>query len=222
MQSSQRLGEHYNRYDYLNFNESNAHKYFNNQYDHVFSPEYNQKLSVIQEPDIVYDKIEHYLAISSFDRDIDNYPKSNSYSITLPKEFRNVIRIQLIESIVPNRNNISHQPYLLLNIKELEGKIPIDSMNPAISKSFAIIQLTNGSGKFVQIDRKVHENIVFNALQPINLSKMTITLTDYAGVPFEFGNDTGGSFNPEYQNTLIFKIVTLEKSRKSLEYRADF
>ena len=221
MQSNNRLGAHYNRYDNINYVESNTNRYSNNDYNQVFSSDFNQKLSIIQEPDIVYDKIDHYLAVSSFDRDLTSYPNSHTYSINLPKEFKNIIRMQLIETIIPNRNNVSNEPYLLLNIKELEGKIPIDSLNTSISKAFAIIQLTNGSGNFLQIDRKVHEIITLNTLQPINLSKMSISLTDYRGTPFDFGTDSG-SFNPLYQNTLVFKITTLEKSRRALEQRANF
>jgi hypothetical protein len=217
-----RQGEHYNRYLATNYANSNDNQYDNNNYSNVYSSEFNQKLSIQREPDIIYDRVDHYLAVSSTDRDITNYPKSNQFTINLPKEFRNIVRMQLIETILPNQNNIMDQPYILLNIKELEGKMPIVANNSALSNAFALIQLTHNTGNFLQIDRKVHEIVVMNTLQPINISKMSISFLDHTGALFDFGTDVGGSFNPLYQNTLIFKITTLEKSRKSLEQRSLF
>ena len=99
-----RQGEHYNRYLATNYANSNDNQYDNNNYSNVYSSEFNQKLSIQREPDIIYDRVDHYLAVSSTDRDITNYPKSNQFTINLPKEFRNIVRMQLIETILPKSN----------------------------------------------------------------------------------------------------------------------
>ena len=48
---------------------------------------------------------------------------------------------------------------------------------------------------------------------------MTITILDSAGLPFDFGTDTPSPPNKAFQNTFIFKIVTLEKKRSVLNHR---
>lgn len=211
-----RLGEHYNRYQQFDIQESNNGNFSQNDFGKVF----NQVR--LQESEIVCDRVTHYLAVSSNQRDITNYPLSNSYTIQLPREYKNIVSMQLIESIIPNQNNITNQPYIVLNIKELQGKSPLESNDPILANAFALVQLTNNTGNFLQIDRKVHEIIILHTLQPINLAKMTISLTDHSGIPIDFGSDTGGVFNPLYQNTLVFKIVVLEKNRKELGQKPVF
>ena len=70
------------------------------------------------------------------------------------------------------------------------------------------------------MDHRVHEHTVKYYRQPkASLSRMTVTLTDTDGVPFNFGNDTPNPPNKGFQNTFVFKIVCLEKKRTSLNFR---
>ncbi|WP_323680093.1 hypothetical protein, partial [Exiguobacterium indicum] len=46
-----------------------------------------------------------------------------------------------------------------------------------------------------------------------SLSRMTVTLADYSGQPFDFGADGPTEPLKEFQNTFVFKITTLEKKR---------
>lgn len=178
-------------------------------------------LSVQQEPDIEYQELENFLVVTSKTRNLTSYPKSNYYSTELTKEYKNIKSIELIQAIIPDKNSITLEPYILLNIDELENVM--DSKDIFIEKSFAILQLNKPvtTGGFIEIRQKIHEQVILNFVTPkAKLSKMTITLTNCDGVPFEFGGD--GTITKDYQTTFIFRVITLEKKRTSLNVRNVF
>jgi len=217
---SNRLGEHYNRYSENVFSESNQNQFNSQNYDLVYKNESNTQYSVSQEPDLQYEKKVHYLTISSKDRNITAYPNVNQYSIKFPNEFKNIHSIELIQAIIPDQNNVQDEPYLLLQIDEIQDVMVSNDKN--ISNSFAILQLAppTRSGTFIQIDRRIHEYTVkYYDTPKAYLSKMTITILDSEGNPFDFGTDTPSPPNKTFQNTFIFKIVTLEKQRRVLNHR---
>jgi hypothetical protein len=224
-------GQHYQRYNDVNkILESNV--YESNQgnlsnintnvnYTNAYTKEYSQQkpgLSVVQEPTIEYEYKCNYLVISSKDRDIINYPKSNYYVVNLENEYKNISSVSLVQAIIPDKNSVTSEPYLLLKINELDNVM--DSNDRNISDAFAIIQLTppTVSGTFIQNDSRIHESTVLHyKTHKASLSKITISITDYNGVPFNFGGD--GTITKDYQNTFVFKIVTVEKNRKVLQNR---
>lgn len=214
-----RLGSHYERYNINNPTEFNNGQWEKNDYKAVYSPQANQPWSVSQEADIEYDTVNYYLAISSKDRDVTAYPNVNHYSVTFP-EFKNIYSIELIQSIIPDQNNVTNEPYLLLKIDEIDEVMVSNSK--AISDAFAMLLLCcpTTTGGFIQMDHRVHEHTVKYYRQPkANLSRMTVTLTDANGTPFNFGNDTPNPPNKQFQNTFVFKIVCLEKKRAPLNFR---
>jgi len=218
MQDSSRLGQHYQRYNTLNTDESNKYQFTSNDYTNVFSNNSNQQLSIQQEPNAVYDKNEHYLIVSSEDRDVSAYPSSSNFVLNLDKEYRNITCIELIQAIVPDKNNITSEPYLLLKINELENTM--DSCNKQISESFAILQICNPTvaGTFLQMDKRIYENVILNYQIPkANLAKLSIKITDSQGNIFDFGGD--GTNAKAYQCLFVFRITTLDTSRKSLNNR---
>jgi hypothetical protein len=216
-----RLGEQYNRYSDSKISESNKFENYNastNDYTDAYSKQFNSQLSILQEPDIEYDIKCNYLVVSSKNRDIINYPKSNSYVINLDTEYKNIKSVALVQAIIPDKNSVTSEPYLLLKINELDNVM--DSNDGNISDSFAIIQLTppTVSGTFIQNDSRVHESTILHyKTHKASLPKMTISITDSDGIPFEFGGD--GSLAKSFQNTFVFKIVTVEKNRKVLQNR---
>jgi len=217
---SKRLGEHYNRYSESSFIESNQNQYNNQNYDVVYTNDSNAQYSISQEPDLQYEEKIHYLSISSKDRDVTAYPNVNHYSVKFPNEFKNIHSIELIQGIIPDQNDVQNEPYLLLQVDEIQDVMVSNDKN--ISNSFAILQLASPtrSGTFIQIDRRIHEYTVKCYDTPkAYLSKMTITILDSSGVPFNFGTDTPSPPNKAFQNTFIFKIVTLEKKRNALNHR---
>lgn len=215
-------GEHYNRYNRSNYSEINSKQFDQNKYENVYDKQYNTQFSISQEPDIEYETTTHYLAISSKNRNFNQYPNVNRYTINLRTEYKNISKIELIQSILPAKNNVDQEPYLLLSIDELEEVVHSNDIH--IANSFAILQLSKPitTDGFIVMDKKIHENTVKYFKTPkANLSKMTITISDSDGVPFNFGTDS----NPpekQYQNTFIFRIQTLEKKRSQLNYRNVF
>lgn len=220
MSNSNRLGEHYNRYSENIFLESNRNQFSNQNYDLVYTKDSNSQYSVSQEPDLQYEKKVHYLSISSKDRDVVAYPNVNHYSVKFPNEFKNIHSIELVQAIIPDQNDVQDEPYLLLKIDEIQDVMVSNDKN--ISNSFAILQLAAPpkANTFIQIDRRIHEYTVKCYDTPkAYLSKMTITILNSSGIPFDFGTDTPSPPNKTYQNTFIFKIVTLEKRRNVLNHR---
>lgn len=224
-------GQHYQRYNDINkILESNVYEHnqgnlsnvnTNVNYTNAYTKEYSSQepgLSVVQESSIEYETKFNYLVISSKDRDITNYPKSNYYVINLETEYKNIASVSLVQAIIPDKNSVTSEPYLLLKINELDNVM--DSNDRNISDAFAIIQLTppTVSGTFIQNDSRIHESTVLHyKTHKASLSKITISITDYQGIPFNFGGD--GTTTKDFQNTFVFKIVTVEKNRKVLQNR---
>lgn len=225
-------GQHYQRYNDINkIMESNVYESdkgnlskintninYNNDYKKAFSEDFNNQLSVVQESGIEYETKCNYLVISSKDRDIINYPKSNYYVVNLENEYKNISSVSLVQAIIPDKNSVTSEPYLLLKINELDNVM--DSNDRHISDAFAIIQLTppTVSGTFIQNDSRIHEStVLYYKTHKASLSKITISITDLEGTPFEFGGDSDTV--KAYQNTFVFKIVTVEKNRKILQNR---
>lgn len=222
-QPSERLGEHYNRYNTPNYLESNYRKYDNSSYTNVYTPTYNQQLSVQQEKKIEYEEVVKYLTISSKDRDPNTYPSVSRYSINLQTELKNVISIELIQAMIPDKNDVLEEPYLLLKIDELDEVMISNDRN--ISDAFAILQLAppTTTGGFIMIDKRIHEHTVKYFRTPkASLNKFTVTVTDAYGTPFNFGDDTPNPPIKGLQNTFVFRVVILEKKRNILEHRNVF
>ena len=217
MDQQQRLGEHYSRYNTNQVTESNKNNYNSNDFNQVFSQQYNN-LSVNQEPDIEYQNTERYLTISSKDRDIISYPSASNFVINLDQSYRNVCRVELIQAIIPDKNNVSSEPYLLLNIKELENTM--DSNNKELFEAFSVLQLNEPivPGTFIQLLTRIHEHVVLNYKTPkANLSKLTISITDADGQIFDFGGNN--SILKAHQVLFVFKVTTSDTSQKSINQR---
>ena len=116
---SNRLGDHYNRYSQTKYSEYNTKQFDQNNYDNVWSKENNTQLSLKNESSIEYEEYTHYVTVSSRDRDRSAYTNVNRYCITLQQEFRNVYSVELVQAILPAKNNSEAEPYLLLDIDEL-------------------------------------------------------------------------------------------------------
>jgi hypothetical protein len=219
MQSDkERIGQHYNRYQRINTDEYNKNQYLSNDFKTVFSNDFNQQLSISQEPDITYQQRENYLIVSSADRDTSIYPNSSNFVIQLQKEYKNVISVELIQAIVPDKNNVTSEPYLLLKVKEFENTM--ESNNKQIYDSFAILQVCQPTvaDSFLQIDKRIFENVTLNYRTPrASLSKLTIEVTDAEGNIFSFGGS--GTTSKAYQCLFVFKIVTSDGNRSLINNR---
>lgn len=220
---SDQLGEHYYRYGENPWSASNFQQYQQNSTNQVYSPAANQQRSVALEPEIKYDYYVKYLVVRSQDRDVANYPQPQQYKINFENTgFRNIHSIELITAIIPDQNNVTQEPYLLLDIPELRDE-PMDCVDTNVSNSFTMLQMAQAisSGYFISIDKRTHENIIKYYRTPkARLDHLTINIRNLDGNLFSFGDDTAGSPpNKSLQNVFIFKIVTKEKSHSTLNYR---
>lgn len=217
-----RLGAHYDRYASQSVTGSNSPSHEQNDYNNVFRTDFNQQLSTTHEPSVQYVPVDYYLTVSSRDRDAVQYPSVSTYMVQFPTEFKNITEIELIQAIIPHKNDVEKEPYLLLKIEELEDVMVSKDRN--ISDAFAILQMSPPvtTGGFIQMDKRIHENTSKIYQTPrANLSRMTISITDCVGAPFVFGTDA----NPpqkELQNTFVFKLKCLEKQRNVLNHRGVF
>jgi hypothetical protein len=212
----ERLGAHYQRYSQPTFNEYNQTQYQQNDYNSVYTVP--QQLSTQQEPNIEYETVDYYVTVSSKNRDIVQHPSESSYVIDFQQEFKNIHSIELIQGIIPDKNDVTDEPYLLLHIDELEDFMI--SIDRNISDAFAILQLCRPTtpGTFIQIDKRIHENVVKIFKTPkSSLARMTVKVRDCDGNLFDFGGNN--SVSKEFQNTFVFRIVCLEKKRSSLAHR---
>jgi len=219
---SQRLGEYYNRY-----NKNQQYDTYN-KYDMEVN-KYNTNintndipLSIKNEPEIDYIKQIEYVTISSRDRDMSVYPSPNHYCIKLPHDLKNIYSVEIINGVIPDQNNVKQEPYLLLKIDELmyENMISVDKN---MSDAFAILHMSPpiSSGYFINVDKKTFEHTVLRFETPkASLSKLTVTLTDCDGVPFDFGAEPDPNVPAKsLQNTFIFRIVTYKKNHNILKQR---
>jgi hypothetical protein len=212
------LGQHYNRYQRIDTEEYNKNQYTSNDFKSVFSNDFNQQLSVHQEPDIKYEQRENYLIVSSADRDTNIYPSSSSFVIQLQKEYKNITSVELIQAIVPDKNNVTLEPYLLLKINEFENTM--ESNNTQIYNSFAILQVCQPTvvNSFLQIDKRIFENVTLNYRTPrASLSKITLQITDPEGTIFDFGGF--GTTTKANQCLFVFKITTSDSNRTLINNR---
>lgn len=185
------------------------------EFKNVFSKENNPQFSEISEGGIEYEEKESFLFITSRSRNTTMYPSTSNYSIDLDNEYRNIRSIELVQAIIPDKGNVTQEPYLLLQINEIDNVM--DSPDNMISKSFAFLCTNTATepGYFITIDRSVHENTpkIYKDLRS-SLSKLTLRLVDSSGNQFSFGNPVN-PLDKLYQTTFIFRIVTLEKKRFS-------
>jgi hypothetical protein len=198
--------------------EFNDQAYNKNDYNRVYQE--NTQLSRLQEPDINYSRVEYYLTVSSRDRDVSIYPNGSQFSVVLPKEFKNVYSIELLQAIIPNQNSVLDEPYLVLTVDELDDIMY--SNNKTIAEGFAMLMLTPPNGNFISIDNRIHENTVlyFGTNNKAKLSKMTVKITDVDGNIFDFGGSS--STAKLYQSTFVFRIVQMERSTGTLNTRNVF
>lgn len=209
-----KLGENYNRNSRLNIDEENKGNYSSNNYEKVFN-----KLNISDgQENINYKKRNNYLVISSKDRDLSIYPKSNNFVINLDTEYKNITSIELIQAIIPDKNSVTSEPLLLLNINELDPVM--QSNNKQIYDSFAILQMSQPTtaGGFIHTMKQIHEHVLLQYRTPkARLSKLTFSITDIDGNLFEFGGNN--TTTKDYQCQFIFKIITLDTDRDVINQR---
>lgn len=216
------LSDHYRRYEENPWNPYNQNSSTSNAYPEAHHKENNQQQSLELEPSMEYEFTEIYVVVRSEDRDLSNYPQPQTYRIDLETSIKNIHSIELIEGYIPDQNNVTQEPYLLLDIPELRDQ-PMECVSKHISNSFAILQMSPPvtSGYFIWFDKRTHENTIkYYKNTKARLNHLTINIRNHQGELFNFGDDTLSTPpNKSLQNMFVFKIITKEKNHNALNYR---
>jgi hypothetical protein len=186
----------------------------------------NKQLSVIQEPDIQYEETVYYLNVNSSDRDTINYPLQYDFALSLPKKYTNVKKVELISVIFPNTTNIIQEPYLVLDINEINTMEFTLQQNT--HKGFSVCPLKNpnqgsGNGGFILTELGCSYHISTDYKVPKELSRLTVKVRDYTGALYTFGNSIGsGSTAKNQQISFILRITCVDACRKPLNLRKTY
>jgi len=178
-------------------------------------------MSIQQEPNIVYAEKDHFLVLSSNDRNTTLYPSPNHYRITFDTPYKNVKKVELVSAVIPDQaasGSVLSQPVLNILIDELNH---LEHSNKNINSAFAVLPLKgpSSSGKFIVPELGAAFNMPHEYAVPLaSLSSLTISIVDLNGTLFNFGSDTAPP-TLSLQNVLVFKITTEEKSRSILQHR---
>lgn len=152
-----------------------------------------------------------YILINSKDRDVARDIQPESYTINFLDSmgciFKNVESVRLISGTVPDVNNVRDEPFLLLDINELNGSYSkIYSSDNQVTNIFDVVRFSNNltSSKFVYLQPGIS-----NFYKPTlaKLTKLTIRFRKQDGSLFSWGDDT--VFNDVRQNSLMFEVTEL-------------
>lgn len=168
----------------------------------------------------------YYISVDSRDRDRTRWPNSNRFEVRLdapagyvgaqiPRGFKNVTRVELINAIFPNANHVLSEMYLFLSIPEIEG-----GMDTTCGGQRYFAKVVPGSviGYYIQshsdpVERPAKDFLFRGA----RLDKLTLELRTSRGELFDFGGDTNpanGPPNPLLQTSYTFKITVEENNRE--------
>lgn len=180
-------------------------------------------LSIKQEPEIEYEQTVHYVSVESKARDLTAYPQPGKYRITFGDSYKNVKAIELIASTIPDKNNVTSEPYLVLKIDEFDN-IESSDVNKDLAFTYLQLNAPNTTGNFIDLDMYICSGTIKIFKTPLaRLDRLTVSFRDYDNNIFSFGDDTAGSPpNKSLQNMLLFKITTEERKRNVLGHRNVF
>lgn len=159
----------------------------------------------------------YYLSIESINRDRTKYPSPSEYVFSLVASdttdgatrysYRNIYEIALESVAIPNDPAILTLPYLLLQIKEVQGHY--DSAHTPTTKAFAKLYL-KPQGSFMRLDKENCEPLVrvFYPAPLASLTKMSLSICNPDGTLFNFGADTVPPLapDPSIQNSFTFRF----------------
>lgn len=169
--------------------------------------------------DIEYSQVVSYLHLNSSDRDPVAYPSVSEYRIESEEKFRNISSIELVASSIANQGSPLVNPYMVLRI---DGLNHINFSNRNTNSGFAVMYLKQTTGPHVYSELGVLQRNVLNFKTPLaSLNSIKLSIVGPDGSLFNFG-EPPGDITPAFSNSFMLRVVTLEKSFKSLNKRAVF
>jgi len=159
-----------------------------------------------------------YVTINSSDRDRKKWPSTSDFCIKLiddepgqpngvvGKRYRNIQSVKLLSAVIPNTNNVIDEPYLLLQIDEIEGMY--DSASRPAQNAFSKLYFKPSPGKFLRLDKGVGDPLtrIYWPTPKATIDRFTMSLRTYDGKVFDFGQDNGDDINQLLQTTFTLEI----------------
>lgn len=173
---------------------------------------------------LIVNPVPIYISLDSRDRDRAVWPQTNQYRVPLVTSstnpsvkstgdrIRNIYSISLLSCVVPNAPDVFDQPYLLLQIDEVEGIY--DSANAPTTKAITKLYFREcfSGSKFLRLDKGVGDPTarVYWPAPKASLEQLTVSFRHYDGTLFDFGVDTVPPTDPntELQTTLTLEVRT--------------
>lgn len=181
---------------------------------------WNHDFLQLPQANLIVNPVPHYLTISSADRNRQKYPSTSQFTIKLiddepgqpngvpGQSYRNVQSVKLLSSIIPNKNNVLSHPYLLLEIKELEGMYDACTLPSQNAFSKLYYQNMAGQKQFLRLDRGVGDPLtrVFWPTPKAVINTISVSFKTYDGNLFDFGPDNGPDIDPSVQTSITLEI----------------
>lgn len=173
---------------------------------------------------LIVNPVPHYLTIDSRDRDREVWPNTNQYRIPLVAvdndlsvmspnvRYLNIYSISLLSCVVPNDGGVMFEPYLLLQIDEIDRVY--DSANPACARAFTKLYFKEvcANSKFYRLDKGVGDPLtkIYWPAPRASLETISLSFRHPDGTLFDFGpdNDLPQPVNPLLQTTITLEIRT--------------
>jgi hypothetical protein len=191
-------------------------------YKKAFDPQNFSLLSVRKEPSMQYETKTEILNVYSGDRDISVFPNPSNYVMklldTTGNTFKNVKSIRLLSGVFPDINNLTQEPYLILHIQEFNSGMTGTNSNFKAGSTILQLDRPITPTYFLNLKTDICKCIYASFDTPlVELSKLTVKITDCLGNPFNFGTDSGTP-NKSLQHMLSFEIIT-EIPKNTTMYR---
>ena len=154
-----------------------------------------------------------YIAIDSRDRNLTTSPKPNNYVFRLPFPLKNVQSIYLIKTIIPNVNNVTNEPYLVLEIPEINHQQFMSASNGTLQNATSVLVpciYQSSSSAFLACHSKINDEIIYYpTTKNVRLDRITVRFKKSNGDYFDFGTDSNpASPNSAIQHFILLKVET--------------
>jgi hypothetical protein len=186
-------------------------------------PQVFRDVPFYQQPqtNLIVNPVPAYLTIDSRDRDRRVWPNTNQYRIPLVSSdndlnvkspnvrYKNIYSISLLSCVIPNTIGVMFEPYLILQIDEIDRVY--DSANVACARAFTKLYFKEVcmTSRFYRLDKGVGDPLtkIYWPAPRASLESITLSFRHPDGTLFDFGADAP---LPDPMLTDLQTTITLE------------
>lgn len=187
-------------------------------FPHVFS---DKPFLQMPQMNLILNPVPAYLTLDSRDRDRTVWPNSNHYRVPLVSSsndlnvkspnvvYKNIYSISLLSAVVPNTGNVFDEPYLLLQIDEIDNMY--DAASTACAKAFTKIYFKEVCplSRYLRMDKGVGDPLtkIYWPAPRASLQSITLSFRRHNGELIDFGAD---NMLPDEPRSDLQTSITLE------------